>query len=330
MKRFQLTAIAAAIAVATVCPAALAAGRAGSPLRYALHAVGFRSYFIFDTRPGRTVSGTLRVVELTQGARTVLLSPADVSTASAGGLQYGNSTPHQEGRWLTMTRRTVRLAGKDGEDIPFTVRVPRNASPGDHFVAIVAVDRRALAQRFPAHGQIRLRLIPRLAMTVQLRLPGPSTRALALGSIGIAVAPSGASLAFKLSNPSNQLIGSSSGRVTVSQRGTVLFHQRLDLAGFVPKTTITYNVPWEGMPVEGSYRVTGELRPAGAPPITFDRIVRFDRSAIRQFRQQTGRPAHETPGTPVVLIVVLLMSLVAAAVFAAAYARARRQLHHQG
>lgn len=81
-----------------------------------------------------------------------------------------------------------------------------------------------------------------------------------------------------------------------------------------------------GTPVEGTYRVRGTLRPAGAPPIAFDRNVTFRRSAIRQFRRETGRPAKQSSGTPVVLIVVLVLALAAAGTLGVAYARARRRL----
>lgn len=326
MKRFIVLAVAAACLAGIACPDTFAAGGAGSSVGYALSAVGFRSYFVFATRPGHAVSGALRVVNLDARTRTIILTPVDVSTAAAGGLQYGNVSPSQEGRWLTLARDRVRLSSHSTTSVSFTVRVPPDAQPGDHFVGIIAVDRRVLHQRVVARGPVRLRLIPRLAMTVQLRLPGISTRQLKLGSIGIAVAPSGASLAFALSNPARKLIPSTTGSATISQNGTPLFSRSIDLAAFVPKTTITYHVPWEGTPVEGTYRVTGKLQPAGAPLITFDRTVTFARNAIHQYRQQTGRAAKESPGPPVVLVLALAAAVAVAATFAIAYARTRKLL----
>src|SRR5213080_2811264 len=90
------TACSAVTAVA--CSAALAA-QAGSQLGYAVTAVGFKSYFVFNALAGDSVRGTLRIVSLTPGAKAILVAPVDVSTAAAGGLQYGNSEPRGEGRW---------------------------------------------------------------------------------------------------------------------------------------------------------------------------------------------------------------------------------------
>jgi hypothetical protein len=152
------------------------------------------------------------------------------------------------------------------------------------------------------------------------------TRSLSLGAIGISVAPSGASLAFALSNPGNTLISGATGSVTISQGGAPLFSQGVELGPFVPQTAITYHVPWEGTPAEGTYRVKGEIVPSGARPIAFDRTVVFGRSAVRQYRRQTGRPATESAGTSVVVIVLLVLAVAAAVAFAIAYARASRDL----
>jgi hypothetical protein len=124
------------------------------------------------------------------------------------------------------------------------------------------------------------------------------------------------------------LIANTPGHVDVSQGNTTLFSQPVNLAAFVPRTAITYHVPWVGKPVQGTYRVTGELFPAGAVPIMFDQTVTFGGAAIRQFRQQTGRSAQAV-GTPVALIVGLVGALAAALAFAAAYARLRARVAGQ-
>ncbi len=141
------------------------------------------------------------------------------------------------------------------------------------------------------------------------------------------MAPSGASLAVAISNPGNTLISSTAGSVTVSQGNMPLFSEGIELAAFVPKTAIVYQVPWQGTPVQGTYRVQSDVRPTGGRPIAFAQTVTFGASAIRQFRRQTGRQAKESAGTPLAMIVLLALALAAAAVFAVAYSRARRQLH---
>ncbi len=315
---------AAGCAALIACPGSPAA-RTGTPLGYAVSAVGFKSYFVLNARPGGEVSGRLGVVNLSSAARTILLSPVDVSTAAAGGLQYGDVAPHLDGRWLQLSSRAVQLSGSQATEIPFVVHVPARALPGQHFVGIAAVDRRALSRPAKQSGPIRLHFIPRLAMTVQLQLPGPSMRQLIVGGARIDVAPSGASVTIAISNPGDTLIDSTSGDVTVEQGGQPLFSQSIELGPFVPRTAIAYHVPWNGTPAEGTYQVKGDLHPAGARSIVFDRTVTFGHRAIEQFQRQTGRPAHPSSGIPVTLIVALVVALAVALAFAAAYANLRRQ-----
>jgi hypothetical protein len=78
--------------------------------------------------------------------------------------------------------------------------------------------------------------------------------------------------------------------------------------------------------VQGTYRVTGEVRPAGAPRIAIDRTVTFGRGAIRQYRADTGGQAKESSGTSPVLIIALALALIAAVAFGVAYTLARHQI----
>lgn len=324
------TRLAAALICAALLPAAAAqAAVSGTPLGFTITAVGFKSYFVFDSRPGGQVGGTLELTNQTAAARTIDLGAVDVSTAAAGGLQYGDSAASQEGRWLTLSAGAVHLSGRGSASVPFTVRIPAGATPGEHYVGITALDSRVLSRPATGRGPIHLRLIPRLAMTVEVRLPGRPTSALALHGARIFVAPSGASLGLQIANPGNTLIPATTGEVSVSQGGTTLFSQTIDLAAFVPRTQITLHVPWEGVPVEGSYGVKGVLRPQGGPPIAFQRTVTFGAAAIHQYRQQTGRPAKSAAGTPVVLILALVLASVVAILFGVAYARMRRRLREQ-
>jgi hypothetical protein len=315
--------------VAGAAGVAQANARARSPLGFAIGAVGFSSYFVFDARAGDAVRGQLRVLNLGERARTIVLRAADVTTASAGGLQYSEGTTVGDGGWLELSAGSVRLARGRSASVPFTVHVARTARAGDHFLGIVAIDRAVLKRGSRGHGAIRLRLVPRLAMTVQVRVPGRATRRLAVGRVGIAVAPSGASLALSLSNRGNRLISQTTGEVTVSQGKTTLFSVDTPLAAFVPKTSIDYHVAWQGVPVQGTYRVKGRLRPSGAPTVSFDRTVTFGSRQIGRYVRQTGRRAIASSSLPTALIVVLAVAIALAIAFAAAYARVRRQLRER-
>jgi hypothetical protein len=331
MKGFKRQTICGAcvVALAVFAPSAASAASSGPVFGYAISAVGFKSYFVFNTNAGAQAHGTLRLSSLTSGPKTILLSPVDVSTAANGGLEYGDGPARGEGRWLSLSAPIVKLAAGSA-DVPFTVTVPPGVSGGEHFLGIVALDRRVVDRPATGRGSIHLRLIPRLAMTVELRLPGVRSSDLQIGGARVEVAPSGASLAIAVANRGNALIPGSSGSVSVFQGSTRLFTQKVELASFVPGTAITYRVPWQGTPVEGTYRVSGEIRPTGKAPIRFERTVTFGGGAIQKFRQQTGRPAKSSSGAPVLLIAALAAVSAIAVAFGVAYGQARRKIARTG
>jgi hypothetical protein len=140
------------------------------------------------------------------------------------------------------------------------------------------------------------------------------------------VAPTGAFLALHLRNAGNTLVERTSGRVAVLQKGRRLFSQPVRVDSFVPGTEISYPVPWRGRPVEGDYEVRGMLRPKGAAPIRFEEKVEFERSRIKEFRRETGKPATESRRSSPALLAVLALVTVLAVLLGAAYLRLLRRV----
>jgi hypothetical protein len=89
---------------------------------------------------------------------------------------------------------------------------------------------------------------------------------------------------------------------------------------------ITYHVPWQGTPVQGTYQVTGRLTPSRGPAVSFQRTVTFGGEAIEQFRRETGPPAKQSGGAPVLLVGLLAIATLAALALGIANLRVRRQV----
>src|SRR4051812_43342835 len=136
--------LALSLTLALCAPPALAApaGAAELPsnLGYGIKAEGFKSYFIFDGKRGQTIRARLLVQNTTGHGRPIFLRATDVTTAVTGGLDYGRTgaPPKRDGRWITLATRTARVPPFAAVAVPFTVRVPANARPGDHLAGIVA------------------------------------------------------------------------------------------------------------------------------------------------------------------------------------------------
>jgi hypothetical protein len=318
-------ALVGAAAALSAAPA-LAQPAADSPLGFGVRALGHRSYFVFDASAGQRVQGRLLLKNASARERLIFLRPVDVTTAVSGGLDYADqrSRPRRAGGWIRLSRKTVRLRGGEAVEVPFSARLPRGARSGDHFAGILAFARPRA--RRAARSRFVLKLRSRLAIAVQFRVPGPRKPALQHRSTSIEVLPSGAALALGLANGGNTLVRRTSGRVTVSRDGRRLFSQDVDVDAFVPATQIELLVPWTGRPAEGDYDVRGILRPRGAAPITIATRVAFGDDLAREFRDETGRPAGEADGPPLLLIAILLAMAAGLVALATAYLRLRRRI----
>jgi hypothetical protein len=321
---------------AAVTPAAAAKPRhrprpapKGSPLGYAISAVGFRSYFMYTSHAGSTDRGTLLITNTGRRARTLRVAAVDVTTAANGGLQYGDGRPVRDGRWLKLSRRKVRVAAGHSVRDPFRMRVPAHLRAGQYFVGIAVQAAHLPTTHAVKRHALTLRLIPRLATTVAVRVPGHLTRSLAVHRAAVAVTPSGASLALGLADRGNALIDQTTGTVTVTRAGRRLLHKRVELGAFVPATAITYALPWPGIPHQGTYVVTGRLTPAHARPVVFRRTFTFGTKKLHQYRQETGKPTADSgkSGTPPTTPLLLGGAGALVALFAGAWMRTRARLH---
>ena len=321
----------AAVAVSPT-PATAAAGGGGSSAEaaepgFSVSAVGFSSYFRYGLRPGRRARGTIRLVSSSTRPVDVVLLAVDVRTAATGGLDYGASQSRGLDPELKLGRRSVTLSPGGGAEVPFTASVPRSATPGDRFAGIVALNRAQVrsARRKAGKKVFSLRFLPRLAIAVQVTVPGPATHELKLGNVGMDVTPSSTDVTLLLRNTGNKLIRRTGGRLAISHNGRVLVRRRVDIDAFVPATTLLYRVPLRGSPAEGSYRVNGILRPERGAPVEVDEEVSFGDKAARELKRETGKEATKS-GPSAFLIAGLIAAVIIVIVLAGALLRTRRRL----
>lgn len=304
LHRLACAALVAALGVSLVkSPVAAAQSPSGLP-GFAVSAVGFESYYRYDLRPGGSTRGRLRLISRSRRDQRVAVMAADVSTAADGGLEYGSEPPRSYGRWISIRPKVTVPAG-GAVEVPFTVRADGTAQPGDHFAGIVAINQRDLenAPRRQIEEGFVLRYLPRLAIAVQVTVPGPATTELTGGGLAFDVAPSGTAVTVLLRNTGDKLIDRTTGTLVLSRGGRTLLERDVELGAFVPQTQIAYRLPLTGRPAEGSYRVVGELRPKGAAPVIVDDEVEFAQKESEELRTETGREA--TGGTSTWLIVAL-------------------------
>ncbi len=105
-----------------------------------------RTAFSFDLAAGATLSDSVTVKNQGTLPLTMSLYPADAFNAAGGGgfaLRQADEPNTGVGSWVKLSKSTVTIPGGKEVSIPFTMAVPKNASPGDHAGGIVAVNAKA-------------------------------------------------------------------------------------------------------------------------------------------------------------------------------------------
>ena len=145
-------------------------------------AVAARPYFYVSADRGQRIEDKVVVVNKTDEPLTFRLYAADAyNTARDGG--FAVRTPGERmrgvGAWAKPAKDRVTVPGRKSVTVPFTIRVPADAEPGDHPGAIVALDERVEQ----ADGGVALGVRRAVGARVYLQVGGPTLPALAVEDV---------------------------------------------------------------------------------------------------------------------------------------------------
>jgi hypothetical protein len=177
-----------------------------------------RSSFFFDAAPGETVQDSFRVRNLGERELPLRIYATDAKNTPTGSLVLLSAaeSPTDIGTWITFDRTknveleaagaTVTIRPLAFVDLPFTLKVPASAEPGDHTGGILSS---FLAPGSDANGQA-VTLDRRLASRVALRVDGPLAPGLTISdlstSYGGALNPAGrgsTDISYRVTNDGN-------------------------------------------------------------------------------------------------------------------------------
>jgi hypothetical protein len=253
-------------AALAVCAAAVVCGpapaNAQGPSGITMQAVGQPSYFTLSARPGSVVTGRVLLTNLSDEPQLVRLAAVDVGVAETGGLSYGTGRPLGIGHWVHPAATAVPLAAHRHRTVAFRVAVPKRAIGGDHYAALTAAATPRSVQTRAGRRTINLRFLTRMAIAVQVRLPGPRVPGLQVGSAGVRVTGVPA-LVLALANPGTGLLPAAQVDLAVSQGTRRLFGIRQRLGAFVPHGRLTFENRWPVRLAAGHYRLDGTIVAAG-------------------------------------------------------------------
>ncbi|WP_335936963.1 WxL protein peptidoglycan domain-containing protein [Streptomyces sp. PTD5-9] len=146
---------------------------------------GRRPYFYLSADPGATLHDRVTVTNKTDRSRTFRLYPADAyNTARDGGFAVRSRDEPQRavGAWARAGSDRVTVPPHGSVGVPVTITVPRDAEPGDHPGALVALDEDVA----PADaGAVAVGVRQAVGARIYLRVNGPTLPAISVEDIRI-------------------------------------------------------------------------------------------------------------------------------------------------
>lgn len=223
-----------------------------------------RAAFELPAQPGTTLTDRAVVTNTTAAELTFRLYIADAhNTERDGGLAVrGIEEPQRDvGAWGKPAQDTVTVPPRSAVTVGLTLSVPRDASPGDHVGALVAVDTRVR----PADGS-HLGVQRGVGARIYLRVDGPRQPGLAVEDVRFtARSPQlpwtgtrKSAIAYTLRNTGNVKL---SPRVSLRVGGAVVGgpgdRRLIDVpAELLPGQKVRLTETWAGAPFAGWGKVT--------------------------------------------------------------------------
>ncbi|CAM5714792.1 hypothetical protein SALBM311S_01068 [Streptomyces alboniger] len=216
-----------------------------------------RPYFYLSADPGTSLRDKVVVANKTGRPLTFRLYAADAyNTARDGGFAVRTQKEKQRGvgAWAKPARTRVTVPAHGKVTVPFTLRVPADAEPGDHPGAVVALDERVDR----GDGSLALGVQQAVGARVYLRVGGPVLPAIAVENVRVThdqplvpgLGDSTATISYTLHNTGNVTLDP---KVELRARG--LFGRTLlarDLARvpaeLLPGQRVRLSEPWRGAP----------------------------------------------------------------------------------
>ncbi|MFJ3302226.1 WxL protein peptidoglycan domain-containing protein [Streptomyces sp. NPDC086549] len=146
--------------------------------------VAARPYFYLSADPGQTITDKVAVANKTGKPLTFRLYAADAyNTARDGGFAVRTLKERMRGvgAWAKPAKSRVTVPGHKTVTVPFTLRVPRGAEPGDRPGAIVALDERI----DKGSGSLALGVQRAVGARVYLRVSGPTLPAISVENVHV-------------------------------------------------------------------------------------------------------------------------------------------------
>ncbi|GIH02423.1 hypothetical protein Rhe02_04900 [Rhizocola hellebori] len=230
MRRIIVTVVLSLAAFAWAPPGAQATGNgdwAVNPTPPADPGPAPRRYFFLESPAGQAIVDSVRISNLSDRELSFKVYPADAyNTERDGGFGLRTADERQTGigAWTTAPVSNLVVRARTQVDIPFTINIPANATPGDHVGGLVAVESTPSSQT--SQGGSTVAVLRAVGARIYLRVAGLAAPSLAIQDLDLGRR---GTLAYTLANTGNVHLAP-----TLSAKATGLFGHRIGQQGEFP------------------------------------------------------------------------------------------------
>jgi hypothetical protein len=264
------------------------------------------AYFKRGLAPGSSFSDQVIVSNPSSVSIDLIVSPVDGLTGPTTGSVYANRQDplHKAGEWVTPATGQLKLDAHAETLVPFTVRVPSSAQPGDHLAGIAFEN----AHPQNAGGQFSITQVVRGVIGVLVQVTGPAQPfRLHISGIRIQSLPAAsqqAALVVHLANE-GQILGKPNLLVSLAGPSGYQHTTERQLDTVLPGDSLNYDLPWPDALASGSYHACAWQAVNGIQEGRYCTDVN-----VGQSYSGPSRPSRSTSSPSSLPLWLLLMAIV--------------------
>ena len=233
-----------------------------------------QAYYILQLPAGGSKSDELLVLNSGSSELTLDVYAVDAVTGATTGAVYTNrgSSPNGAGAWLKLPQGQLRVPANSTARVPFEVRAPEGARPGQYLGGIAA-QASGSAPSAPIEpsaggrqGQFTLTTVTRSVVAVAVTVPGAMERKLSATEVRMLSGAGGARLAVGIRNDGNVMLKPRGQLVLRDRTGAERGRLPLEMDTILPGGSAELTVPWPKELPAGQYRADLALESSDALP----------------------------------------------------------------
>ncbi len=294
------------------------------PARGSLDDATRGAYFTYSLTPGAAIDDAVAITNSSDTAIRLKFYAADAITAINGGTSFAGAAerPTDVGSWLSAGITEVQLPPHQQLTVPFSMRVPAGATPGDHIAGWVV-------EAGPSGAAIQglgANVTERAGVAVVVSVPGPTQEKLALGSMCLNQETGSDYFEVPVENQGNVITRGSGAFRLATEDGSEVFTRPVELGAILPQDRTSLRIDSPRDPGAGSYvaeltlsQINGqETRTVSNIKVGKEKANGCLASAVAAEEKPGGGipyfpspPGGSTPWLILILLIALLFALMA-------------------